>query len=158
MNKLYLLGIIGLLGFFFFGQPSKMPTANLQVHNEDTYNEMDGSVGGHCSEEKCLTVYVAPWCPACKSLRPTIIDMAKTLKDEGVDVKIIVGQDTQKATEKYATSYPFPVLLDPNGEFFKKANQRGVPFFMVSDRKGKVVSKMAGGTTHIPTMRDKLKI
>lgn len=158
MNKLYLLGIIGLLGFFFFGQSSTMPTANLQVHNENPYNEMDGSVGGRCLGEKCLTIYVAPWCPACKSLRPTIIELAKTLSDEGIEVNVIVGQDSQKETEKYAASYPFPVLLDPQGEFFKKAKQRGVPFFMVSDRKGKVVSKMAGGTPHIPTMRDKLKI
>ena len=105
MNKLYLLGIIGLVGFFYFGMPSKMPTANLQVHNENPYNEMDGSVGGRCLGEKCLTVYVAPWCPACKSLRPTIIELAETLGDEGIEVKVIVGQDSQKATEKYAESW-----------------------------------------------------
>ncbi|WP_299871320.1 redoxin family protein [uncultured Cocleimonas sp.] len=158
MNKLYLLGIIGLVGFLFFGQSSTMPTAILQVHNENPFNEVDGSVGGRCMGEKCLTVYVAPWCPACKSLRPTIIDMAKTLKDEGVDVKVIIGKDTQQATEKYAASYPFPVLLDPSGEFFEKAQQRGVPFFMVSDREGKVVNNMAGGTTDVVAMRDMLKI
>ncbi|MEB8433020.1 TlpA disulfide reductase family protein [Cocleimonas sp. KMM 6892] len=158
MNKLYLLGIIGLVAFLFFGQSSDMPTANLQVHNEDPYNEMDGSVGGRCLGGKCLTVYVAPWCPACKSLRPTIIDMVETLEKEGIEVKVIIGKDSQQATEQYAKSYPFPVLLDPQGDFFQKANQRGVPFFMVSDSKGKVVSQMAGGTTHIPTMREQLKI
>ncbi len=158
MNKLYLLGIIGLAAFLFFGQSSKMPTATLQVHNETPYNEVDGSVGGRCLEDKCLTVYVAPWCPACKSLRPTIIDMAKTLKTEGVEVKVIVGQDSQKATEKYATSYPFPVLLDPKGEFFSLTNQRGVPFFMVSDRKGNIIKKMSGGITDTQAMRDKLEL
>lgn len=158
MNKLVLLGAGLLIVFFVFNKTEKMPSDHLQVHNQDEFAEMDGSVGGRCSEQKCLTVYVAPWCPACASLKPTIISMAKELKSEGIDVKVIVGQDSLKKSKKYADKYPFPVLLDPDGKFFSKAKQKGVPFFLVSNKKGEIISQQAGGTRSVSAMRKKLDL
>lgn len=158
MNKIIALAVVGMIAFFVLGKNPDMPSETLEVHNQDEFSSVSGNIGGRCGSKKCLTVYVAPWCPACKTLKPTIISMKKEVEAEGVEVRIIVGQDSQKATEKYASSYPFPTLLDADGKFFKKAKQKGVPFFLVSNSKGKVISELAGGTNNVQAMRDKLDL
>jgi thiol-disulfide isomerase/thioredoxin len=158
MNKIIALALVGMIAFFVLGKNPDMPSANLDVHNQDEFSSVSGAVGGRCSSKKCLTVYVAPWCPACKALKPTIISMRDELEAEGVEVKVIVGNDSLKATKKYASTYPFPTLLDPDSAFYKKAKKRGVPFFMVSNSKGKVTDDLTGGTTNVQAMRDKLNL
>ena len=158
MNKLIVLAVVGMVAFFILGKNPDMPRETLIVHNQDEFSSVSGKLGGRCTSKKCLTVYVAPWCPACKKLKPTIISMKNQLEIEGMEVKVVVGNDSQKATEKYASSYPFPTLLDADGKFFKKAKQSGVPFFLVSNSKGKVISELTGGTTDIKGMRNKLDL
>ncbi len=158
MNKTIVLLVGVVIAIFIFGKSEKMPSAVLELHNQDEYSSMDGSIGGRCPEKQCLTVYVVPWCPACKSLKPTIISLTEELQSEGIDVKVIVGKDTLKTTKKYASSYPFPVLLDPKGNFYNKAKQRGVPFFLVSNKKGNITNKIVGGYPNVSAMRDKLEL
>lgn len=160
MNKITLVitGIIFGIGYLTFGQNATLESEVLNLQNQDAYAESSATVGGQCYEDKCLTIYVAPWCPACKSLKPTITSLTQELQAEGLDVKVVVGNDSQKATEEYAKGYPFPVYLDADAKFYKKANQRGVPFFLVTDRKGKITNKMAGGIPNVKAMRDKLEI
>jgi thiol-disulfide isomerase/thioredoxin len=158
MNKLIALAVVGMVAFFILGENPDMPHETLKVHNQDEFSSVSGKLGGRCATKKCLTIYVAPWCPACKQLKPTIISLKNQLEIEGMEVKVIVGNDSQKATEKYASDYPFATLLDANGKFFKKTKMKGVPFFLVSNSKGKVISEMTGGSTNIITMRKKLDL
>ncbi len=161
MNKIILI-IAGLVcGFIFltFGKPTILASEELSLQNQDAYAETSGTVGGRCFDgDKCLTIYVAPWCPVCTRLKPTIISLTQELKADGFDVKVIVGNDSQKATEAYAKDFPFPVYLDAESRFYKKVKQRGVPFFLVSNKKGQVINKMAGGIPNVRAMRDKLEI
>lgn len=160
MNKFILLGISALVVFFVFKGVgnSAMPTETLTVYNQDEYGSFGSTVGGRCESKHCLTVYVAPWCPVCKQLQPMILALSKELKAEGVDVKIIIGNDSLKNIKKYANNYPFPVLLDPDGTFYKKAQQKGVPFFLVSNQKGMITKSIAGGFPQVSTMRSKLNL
>ncbi len=158
MNKLIALAVVGIVAFFLLGKNPDMPNQTLKVHNQDEFSSVSGKLGGRCATKKCLTVYVAPWCPACKQLKPTIISLKNQLEIEGMEVKVVVGNDSQKATEKYASDYPFPTLLDADGKFFKKTKKKGVPFFLVSNSKGKIISEMTGGSTNLKTMRNKLDL
>ena len=158
MNKLIALAIVGIVAFFILGKNPDMPRETLEVHNQDEFSNVSGNLGGRCATKKCLTVYVAPWCPACKKLKPTIISMKNQLEIEGLEVKVVVGNDSPDAIKKYASDYPFATLLDTDGKFFKKSEQRGVPFFLVSDKKGKVSNSLTGGSTNMQAMREKLDL
>ncbi len=158
MNKLLLIAAGVLIVFLIFSKTQLIPSEILEVHNQDPYSQMDGSVGGACADKSCLTIYVAPWCPACKKLKPTIISLTNELQLEGINVKVIVGKDELKTTKEYADKYPFPVLLDPDGKFFNKTSQRGVPFFLVSNRKGEITNEMSGGIPDVDRMRKKLNL
>jgi thiol-disulfide isomerase/thioredoxin len=158
MNKLIALAVVGMVMLFILGKNPDMPRGTLEVYNQDEFSSVSGTLGGRCASEKCLTVYVAPWCPACKKLKPTIISLKNQLEIEGMEVKIVVGKDSQKATEKYASTYPFATLLDADGKFFKNSRQKAVPFFLVSNNKGKVIRELSGGTTNMVALRKKLNL
>ncbi len=158
MNKLIAFAVIGMIAFFILGGNPDMPRETLKVHNQDEFSSVSGKLGGRCGSKKCITIYVAPWCPACQKLKPTIISLKNQLEKEGMEVKVIVGKDSQKETEKYASDYPFPTLLDADGKFFRKTKQSGVPFFLVSNNKGKIINDLTGGTTSIKVLREKLDL
>ena len=63
MNKLIIFSICAVIAFFFFKKDDNMPQQQLTVYGQDEYGSIDGMIGGKCLEEKCLTIYVAPWCP-----------------------------------------------------------------------------------------------
>lgn len=158
MNKLALITVAAVVLFFIFSSTDQMPTEALEVHNQDEYSSLSNMAGGRCSSEKCLTIYVAPWCPACKKLNPMILSLREELLAENIDVTIIVGQDSIKKTKDYADKYKFPVLLDPKGKFFTKADQRGVPFFIASNLKGEITAKISGGHSSVAVMRKELEL
>ncbi len=158
MNKIIALVVVGMIAFFILGANPDMPYANLDVHNQDEFSSVSGKLGGRCTLKKCLTVYVAPWCPACKKLKPTIISLKDKLESEGMEVKVIVGKDSLAKTKKYASTYPFPTLLDADGAFYDKAKRSGVPFFLVSNNKGKIVNSLTGGIADVRSMRNKLDL
>ena len=158
MYKLITIMAIVVIAYLTLGRSTTLDSQVLNLQNQDTYAESSSTVGGRCYEEKCLTIYVAPWCPACRSLKPTIVALTEELQAEGMDVKLVVGNDSQEDTIKYAKKYPFPVYLDADASFYKKAKQRGVPFFLVTDKKGKITEKLAGGMANVRAMHDKLKI
>lgn len=158
MNKLIALAVVAMIAFFVLGKNPDMPREVLEVHNQDEFSSVSGNVGGRCASRKCLTVYVAPWCPVCKALKPTIISMRDELEAEGVEVNVIVGNDSLKATKEYASAYPFPTLLDADSKFYRKAKKKGVPFFLVSNNKGKIINDITGGAKSVSVMRDKLDL
>lgn len=163
MNKLLIISVIAAIAFFIFKKDSPfltedMPQQQLAVFGQDEFGSIDGYVGGKCPEAKCLTVYVAPWCPQCLRAKPMILKLTEELRSEGVDVTVIVGSDSEKAVKKYARQYPFPVLLDADKSYFNKTKQRGVPFFISSNNEGKIIKSQAGFYNEVSQMREKLKL
>jgi len=114
--------------------------------------------GGRCDQERCLTIVVAPWCGSCQQLDPMIIALRAEVEAQGVPVTLVVGMDKLDALKRYADHYERPVLLDPDRRFTKRAKIRSVPYFAVTDRKGKVVESLRGGYHDVAAMRSALGI
>ena len=98
-----------------------------------------------CAKPKCLTVYVAPWCPACSNATATIQGLQSHLAAQGVPVRVIVGRDEESKVRAYAKDFGEKTLLDPDAQWEVK----GVPHFTVSDDLGGIVTDEAGAWSGI---------
>ena len=63
------------------------------------YQRAKASAADNCSgKASCVVIYVTPWCPSCKQLKPLFVqglDRSKTVTDTGL--KLIVGQGKTSA-------------------------------------------------------------
>lgn len=94
-----------------------------------------------CSTPKCLTIYVAPWCPYCRAATPMILALRDYLKKHGVDMRVIVGLDKERPVRKYAEVFGPDTFLDTDGRIQPPG---GVPNFIVSDASGRVLRSLGG--------------
>ncbi len=99
-----------------------------------------------CPTPKCLTVYVAPWCPHCRDATPAILTMRDFLNKNNVHTNIIVGLDQPKALAQYAKIFGPDTILDEKGELASG----GVPHFFVTDKAGHLLRDQAGVPQDIP--------
>ena len=117
------------------GPAGQLPDVTLATLDGGSSNVSD------CEAKKCVTVYVAPWCPHCRNVTADVVAMRSYLKPLGVDVHIIVGMDEPAAIEEYARSFGPQTMLDPD----KAAEPPGgVPNFDISDDSGGVLRRQAG--------------
>ena len=151
-----------LLGLCFIGWwsdlPKNMPNAQLASYKNAQPSGEYASVGGECDSDKCLVVYVAPWCSSCKRLTPMINSLVEELESEGVSAKIVVGKDSMKAVMDYSKRFDSTILEDSSGRFFNALPTRGVPYFVVANESGKIVSDLSGGYRTVRDMRAVLDI
>ena len=87
-----------------------------------------------------------------------INDLVKELEQKGISSSIVIGKDSKRNVLDYSKHYETSILVDSDGVFFDKVGANGVPYFAVSDKKGKRISHMSGGYTTVERMRDKLNI
>ncbi len=89
----------------------------------------------------CVSVYMAPWCPHCKTALPQVQKMLAASTDvrkPGVRVVIGMGQGTQ-SQEMAARIAKDGVLIDDDTRIAKKLNVTGVPSFKILDKEGDVI-------------------
>lgn len=96
----------------------------------------------------CITVYVAPWCGACKMSQPTFQALNAYLPRHRKDVgfRIVVGgasPNEHHAEQKLLS--PIQSFADDRGELMRRFGVQAFPTWIVSDPTGKVVSRKAGG-------------
>jgi hypothetical protein len=96
---------------------------------------------GQCKTEKCLTVYVSPWCGICRRSTPFIKELKNYLIRKNIDTRIIVGRGQADRVLEYAEVFGPEVLVDVSGAY---PLQGGVPNFAVSNPKGEVVKVVPG--------------
>ena len=102
--------------------------------------EMAASLAS-CSTQKCLTVVVAPWCSVCHSATGTIISLRGYLKAAGVASRVVVGLSPDyKELKAYAEEFGPDAQID----IARALKPSGVPMFIVSDAKGKILKTVAG--------------
>ena len=94
-----------------------------------------------CSVEKCLTVYVSPWCRVCQASTAYINELRSYLAARGIDTRIIVGRGKPGNVRAYAPAFGPKTLLDAAGKF---PIQGGVPNFIVTNRSGEVLKSIPG--------------
>jgi len=158
MQKLLIVGVLLVLVGYWLNRPSEMPVSYLDRYQGERRIDSGSMVGGVCATERCLTVYVAPWCPSCNKLTPVIDQMAQDLREEGISVAVIVGNDNLGDVKAYARKYSVPVYEDANGSFYQSVGVKAVPYFAVTNRKGKIINTMLGGYSSVARMREKLGI
>lgn len=156
--KIIVIGIALVILGWFLNLPEDMPQAKLDRYEKTELIEERVQVGGPCAGDKCLVVYVAPWCPACSALTPMINDLVKDLNREGVKATVIIGKDSMSKVIDYSKKYDTSVLEDANGSYYNQIGVRGVPYFVVINRSGKRISEKSGGNTDVYRMRAELDI
>lgn len=154
MLKIVVLGLSLLAGVVYVTRPAHMPSALLSVYSAGDWQGR-GQVGGACAKARCLVIYVAPWCPACKQLNRTMVALREELEADGVDVSFVIGMDKEPKLLAHAMSYNRPVMLDDRG-FHKIAKIKAVPYFAVVDHKGKIKASMYSGYNDVSAMRRQL--
>lgn len=157
MKKLAILFIIGLVGWLI-NLPDDMPKASLNQYQSARLIGKYVDVGGACKQDKCLLVYVAPWCPSCKSLTPMINNLVSSVNDDGIQATVVIGNDDMREVLDYSKRYDAPILADASGAFFDQIGAKGVPYFVVTDSAGKRISEMSGGFHSAEKMRAQLDL
>ena len=116
---------------------SQLPDIQLVMPHS---GEMAASLAG-CPTEKCLTVVVAPWCSICHSATGNINSLRGYLKAAGVASRVVVGLSPDyNVLKEYAEEFGPDAQID----LARVLKPSGVPMFIVSDRKGKVLKTVAG--------------
>ena len=107
------------------------------------YAKPGGLNGDTCEgRERCVSVYMAPWCPHCKTAVPKVQNMIKKAQSGGkTGVRVVIGMgqqpgDNEKMAEAIAAK---GVVIDKDTEIARKLNIQGVPSFKVLDKEGMVL-------------------
>ena len=149
-------GMVALLvGLVLVLRPEKLPAGTLPVFGAGSV-QGEARVGGHaCAAERCLIIYVAPWCPTCRRLNDALVALRQQVEADGIPVSFIVGMDKPPQLMAYARAYTQPVMLD-HQRYHKQARVKAVPYLAVVDRIGRVQAKMYGGAYDVAYMRQEL--
>jgi thiol-disulfide isomerase/thioredoxin len=92
----------------------------------------------------------ARWCGPCRDEIPELIKARAKYKSKGIEVVGIAIEDDAAAVRDFAKAYEidYPVLLAKSkGIWLMQATgntQAGLPFTLVIDRQGKIVSRKLG--------------
>ncbi len=95
-----------------------------------------------------LLAFGATWCPYCTRQVPKLIQLRKTL---GPDEVMLIGIDSREPrdrvaahAEKYGVNYP--VALDSDGRVVERYGVEGIPYLVLIDKEGSIVSAGHGVT------------
>ncbi len=103
--------------------------------------------------EVVLIDFWASWCRPCRAANPVLVEMYNEYKDQGFTVYSVSldGQPNQRtpaedwvkaiADDNLSWDHHVADLLNGTGEASKTYGVRGIPFTVLVDREGKVVSK-----------------
>ncbi len=100
-----------------------------------------GPMLSSCPTQKCLTVLVAPWCGVCHAVAPDIVKFRRWLDTHGIASRVVVGlSDDLKQIREFASEFGSDAMIDPEGSM----RARSVPYFVVSDPRGRVLKTLNG--------------
>jgi alkanesulfonate monooxygenase SsuD/methylene tetrahydromethanopterin reductase-like flavin-dependent oxidoreductase (luciferase family) len=111
-----------------------------------------GSGPDECAQaERCLAVYLAPWCPECRRSGELVNELrARAALSPSVGFKVIVGRDDEDALAKYASRVGGAVYYDYDGDFWSQLGADGVPAWVTWDAEGRVLEKIYGRPVGAP--------
>jgi hypothetical protein len=99
-------------------------------------------------KDRCITVYVAPWCPVCKSSQSTMRLMHNYFETKRTDIglNVVIGADKPEnnAKERDLLS-PLSAVTDDSGEIMRANAVSAFPTWIVRDRTGKEIFRKSSG-------------
>ncbi len=97
-------------------------------------------------KERCIVVYLAPWCPICEASQPFVQALGKYLEtNPHLGLSVTIGNDSVEAISASAKKVGGNIRLDPNDEFSHAASISSFPTWLVLDRDQNVLSRFSGG-------------
>jgi len=122
-----------------------------KVNTEVRLDGVDGMTSTLHEYLKHGPVYMSFWALWCEPCRQELRAMKKFINDNSnLPFKLLaINVDSPKSLAKvkaYVKSqdYPFPVFLDPTMQVFQTFNGQQIPFSVLIDRTGKIVSVRTG--------------
>jgi cytochrome c biogenesis protein CcmG/thiol:disulfide interchange protein DsbE len=139
--------VAGLMGMLLANRASAQSSSVTNL----ALDELDGTTTKLSEYLRNGPVYMsfwALWCEPCKQELRALKSFAKEHADDPFTI-LAVNQDSPKSLAKvkaYVRSqgYPFPVILDPNTQLFQALNGQNLPFSVLIDKSGKVVTTRTG--------------
>lgn len=128
---------LALAAAFFFWKQHTENTRRAAAFEAASVNQADPCAG----KKFCATIYVAPWCPACKAELPRFrryLDNARTQKDYGL--KIVVGRGQNPGdNEAMARQLGAGAVVDNNHQIFRQLQVTKFPSFYILDSENSVI-------------------
>lgn len=96
-----------------------------------------------------LLMLWATWCPYCQRDLPKVEQLQKELGERGLAVVAIASDmEGYKKVKEYmdAKKVSLPIFTDPRSTIGPMLGARGVPFFVLIDREGREIGRIAGET------------
>ena len=118
-----------------------------------------GTADSCIGRDRCVLVYIAPWCPACKYS----LEAIKTLRDtwRGKDdrgISVVIGGDRPEKLEDFASTIGSNTFVDPDGTVHEKLGVEGVPYWVVLDGSLNVTKRFAGGLNNAEALANHLGV
>ncbi|MBT3586823.1 MAG: redoxin family protein [Halobacteriovoraceae bacterium] len=139
-----LLAIISL--FYFSKGPKSLSGEILQ----QVVNLPSSGLERHLpcrDKEKCLIVYITPWCSACKTFEKYILPSlpeSLDLYSKNAGMSIIIGKDNPGKINFMGSRIQLPFISDADGKFYRALGTSAVPSFFVVNSSGKIIKQRTG--------------
>lgn len=122
-----------------------------KVNTEVRLDGVDGKTSTLYEYLKHGAVYIDFWALWCDPCKQQLRAMKKFINDNpNLPLTLLaINLDSPKSLAKVkayvkSQNYPFPVFLDPNMQVFQTFNGQQIPFSVLIDRTGKMVSMRTG--------------
>ncbi len=99
-------------------------------------------------KEICITVFVAPWCPACHYSEPTFHAFQKYLPKNRPDIGfgVVIGASTAEENEKKKSELaPVESYADNTNQIMKLRQINAFPTWVITNAEGKEIHRQGGG-------------
>jgi thiol-disulfide isomerase/thioredoxin len=149
MNRwLALILVILALGAWKFRPgrgPGQLP-AEPALLAAASIKDSGAQVADPCSgKQRCLVVYLAPWCPACKSVTPQLLQVRDHWKGSATrGIKFIVGADSDEKNRELALSIGDGAYVDQGDAYRRAMKVSHFPTLWVVDENSKVITADRG--------------
>jgi len=125
-----------------------------QVGVNVRFQHIDGrevSLSEYLHKGPVYMAFWALWCQPCIQELKALKALINENRDKQFTI-LAINQDSPRSVAKVrafvsAQGYPFPVILDPNQRIFQSYNGQNLPFSVLLNRSGKIVSLRTGYLT-----------
>jgi hypothetical protein len=95
-------------------------------------------------QDRCIVVYVAPWCDACRSMHACTKALVRAPKRKANALSVFVGADQGPALQAMASDIGPNTFVDSESSVREELRISSFPTFALLDGKGRVLKRFAG--------------